>query len=161
MEKRKIQMQHFFFLPHSFSGSRQTSCMANEILVIFTTFFSAVLSVLAIAARKSWQGLASVNIVIHHFYSTEDRCSAPITYWLLINKSNNLLTPAGKLSVIQNIALTHVGHSCSFSGVRPNQERYEEIILLLSDENTYLLGLTFLRNTFLAYICLKVLTQYT
>lgn len=82
------------------------------------------------------------------------------TYWLLINKSNNLLTPAGKLSVIQNIALTHVGHSCSFSGVRPNQERYEEIILLQSDQNTYLLGLTFLRNTFLAYICLKVLYTY-
>ena len=39
MEKGKIQMQRFFFLPHSFSGSRQTSCMANEILVIFTTFF--------------------------------------------------------------------------------------------------------------------------
>ena len=136
MEKEKIQMQRFFFLPHSFSGSRQTSCMANEILVIFTTFFQPCFQYwLLRRGNLGTQGLASVNIVIHHFYSTEDRCSAPITYWLLINKSNNLLTPAGKLSVIQNIALTHVGHSCSFSGVRPNQERYEEIILLLSDQN--------------------------
>ena len=51
MEEGKIQMQRFFFLPHSFSGSRQISCMANEILVIFTTFFSAVLSVLAVLRR--------------------------------------------------------------------------------------------------------------
>ena len=44
--ERKNTDAALFFLPHSFSGSRQTSCMANEILVIFTTFFSAVLSVL-------------------------------------------------------------------------------------------------------------------
>ena len=49
-EKYRCSAFFFFLTPFLVLG-RPHACMANEILVIFTTFFSAVLSVLAVLRR--------------------------------------------------------------------------------------------------------------
>ena len=114
--KKKNQMQLFFQ-----ALGMPLACLMN--MVQYYLFLAEALR------RKSRQGLA-VDIVIHHFYLIGDAVQHTnyLTQQLPINNSNNLHLQE-TFCHPEYCFDTHVGHSCSsFPKVRPNKERWAEII---------------------------------